>query len=160
MAVLKPLLIEFGIHYRLESCARIFVPLKPSLGMALVSRTLLQSTSLMRNVPDLDPVDELLLLGGEEPPSDQGRLDLDLLDGQLDVDVLDDDLGFGRGFGRGGPPAGDVRTYHLNHMIEEIIITHFNRDKIESNLSVPRIQGCHENALFKSFKTSPHLICL
>ena len=37
---------------------------------------------------------------------------------------------------------------------------HLNRDKIESNLSVPGIQGCHENALFKSFETSPHLICL
>ena len=72
MAVLKPLHSEFGIHYRLESCARIFVPLKPSLGMALVSRTLLQSTSLMRNVPDLDPVDELLLLCGEKPPADVG----------------------------------------------------------------------------------------
>ena len=72
-------------------------------------------------LPNLPTVYELLLFGGEEPPSDQGRLDLDLLDGQLDVDVLDDDLGFGRGFGRGGPPAGDVRAYHLNQMKKEII---------------------------------------
>ena len=38
--------------------------------------------------------------------------------------------------------------------------SHLNRDKIASNLSVPGIQGCHENALFKSFEMSPHLICL
>ena len=38
--------------------------------------------------------------------------------------------------------------------------THLNRDEIESNLSVPGIRGCHENALYKSFETSPHLICL
>ena len=37
---------------------------------------------------------------------------------------------------------------------------HLNRDKIESNLSVPGIQGCHENALCKSFEMSPLLICL
>ena len=37
-------------------------------------------------------------------------------------------------------------------------VTHLNRDKIESNLSVPRIQGCHENALFKSSETSSHII--
>ena len=36
---------------------------------------------------------------------------------------------------------------------------HLNRGTIESNLSVPGIQGCHENALIKSFETSPHLIC-
>ena len=38
--------------------------------------------------------------------------------------------------------------------------THLNRDKIESNLSVPGIQGHQENALIKSFEMSPHLICL
>ena len=38
--------------------------------------------------------------------------------------------------------------------------THLNRDRIESNLRVPGIQGCNENALYESFKTSPHLICL
>ena len=38
--------------------------------------------------------------------------------------------------------------------------TLLNRDKIESTLSVPGIQGCHENALYKSFKMSPHFICL
>ena len=38
--------------------------------------------------------------------------------------------------------------------------SHLNRDKIESNLSVPGMQGSHENALYKIFKTSCHLICL
>ena len=38
--------------------------------------------------------------------------------------------------------------------------THLNRDKIESNLSVTGIARCHQNALYKSFKTSPRLICL
>ena len=33
-------------------------------------------------------------------------------------------------------------------------ITHLNRDKIESNLNVPGIQGRHENALIKSFEMS------
>ena len=42
----------------------------------------------------------------------------------------------------------------------EDIGTHLNRDKTDSNLSVPEIQGCHENALCKSFETSPYLICL
>ena len=37
---------------------------------------------------------------------------------------------------------------------------HLNRDNFESNLSVPGIQRCHENALYKSLETSPHLICL
>ena len=37
---------------------------------------------------------------------------------------------------------------------------HLNRDKIEWNLSVPRIQARHENALYKSFEMSPLLICL
>ena len=37
---------------------------------------------------------------------------------------------------------------------------HLNRDKIESNLSVPGIQGHQENALIKSFEMSSHLICL
>ena len=37
---------------------------------------------------------------------------------------------------------------------------HLNRDEIESNLSVPGIQGNQENALIKSFEMSPHLICL
>ena len=35
-----------------------------------------------------------------------------------------------------------------------------NRGKIESNLSVPGIQGCLENALYESFEMSPLLICL
>ena len=33
--------------------------------------------------------------------------------------------------------------------------THLNRDKIESNLSVPGFQGRHKNALIKDFKMSP-----
>ena len=37
---------------------------------------------------------------------------------------------------------------------------HLNREKIKSNLSVPGIQGHHENALIKSFEMSPHLMCL
>ena len=37
---------------------------------------------------------------------------------------------------------------------------HLNIDEIESNLSVPGIQGCHENVLYKSFERSPLLICL
>jgi len=36
---------------------------------------------------------------------------------------------------------------------------HLNRDTIESNLSVPGIQGYHENALYKSFETSPISWC-
>ena len=31
-----------------------------------------------------------------------------------------------------------------------------NIDKIESNLSVPGIQGCHENTLCKNFETRPN----
>ena len=37
-------------------------------------------------------------------------------------------------------------------------LTHLNRDQIESNLNVPGIQGCHENALYKSCEMSPHFI--
>ena len=37
---------------------------------------------------------------------------------------------------------------------------HLNGDKIESNLSVPGIQECHENALYESFEKSLLLICL
>ena len=37
---------------------------------------------------------------------------------------------------------------------------HLNRDKIESILCVPVIQGHQENALIKSFGVSPQLICL
>ena len=35
-----------------------------------------------------------------------------------------------------------------------------NRDWFESNFGVPGTQGRHENALFKNFEMSPHLICL
>ena len=38
--------------------------------------------------------------------------------------------------------------------------THLKRDQIESNLSVPVIQGHQENVLIKSFEMSPLLICL
>ena len=44
--------------------------------------------------------------------------------------------------------------------VDAIPFAHLNREKIESNLSVPGIQGCHENAIYKSFETSPLLICL
>ena len=50
-----------------------------------------------------------------------------------------------------------VKTFDLK---SRKAYTHLNRDNIKSNLSVPGIQGCHENALCKSFETSPHLICL
>ena len=39
-------------------------------------------------------------------------------------------------------------------------IAHLNRDKMETNLSVPAIQGHQENAVNKSFEMSPHLINL
>ena len=35
--------------------------------------------------------------------------------------------------------------------------THLNRNQIESNLTVPGIQGCH--TIVKSSEMSPHLIC-
>ena len=38
--------------------------------------------------------------------------------------------------------------------------SHLNRDEIESNLSVPGNQGHQENALYKSFETNPHFMCL
>ena len=41
----------------------------------------------------------------------------------------------------------------------EKLHTHLNKDKIESNLSVPGIQG-HQEIAIKSFEMSPHLICL
>ena len=53
-----------------------------------------------------------------------------------------------------------------NHPIEatdyrkNVSSAHLNKDKIESNLSVPGSQGHQENALIKSFEMSPHLICL
>ena len=46
--------------------------------------------------------------------------------------------------------------YHHHH----ISVTHLNRNKSDSNLSLPGIQGHQENALIKSFEMSPHLICL
>ena len=33
-------------------------------------------------------------------------------------------------------------------------VTHLNREKIESNLSAPGIQGCHKNVLIKSLLDS------
>ena len=39
-------------------------------------------------------------------------------------------------------------------------LAHLNRDQIESTMSVPGIKGCHENALYNSFETSPYLISL
>ena len=43
----------------------------------------------MRNVPDLDPVDELLLLCGEKPPADVGWLGEDIFVDEFDVDPFD-----------------------------------------------------------------------
>ena len=40
-------------------------------------------------MPDLDAVDELLLLEGEEPPGEVGRVGLDVVDRQVDVDASD-----------------------------------------------------------------------
>ena len=40
------------------------------------------------------------------------------------------------------------------------IKVHLSRDQIESILSVPGIQGCHENTPFKSFQMSHNIICL
>ena len=37
---------------------------------------------------------------------------------------------------------------------------HLNKNKIESNLSVPGIGGHQKKALIKSFEMSPHLTCL
>ena len=39
----------------------------------------------------------------------------------------------------------------------EKIFSHLKRDKIESNLSVPGIQGGLDNAFYKSFKNKPQL---
>ena len=38
------------------------------------------------------------------------------------------------------------------------VVAHLNRDKIESNLSVPGIQEHQENALIKSFELSLHFM--
>ena len=64
-------------------------------------------------------------------------------------------------FGIGSVVIGD-RPRTQCQVVEDMIhlYAHLNRDKIESNLSVPGIQGHQENALIKSFKMSPHLICL
>ena len=52
--------------------------------------------------------------------------------------------------------------YSINHKLrnqglgfDRIVLAHLNIDAIEFNLSVPWIQGYHENALIKSFKVSP-----
>ena len=41
----------------------------------------------------------------------------------------------------------------------KLFMSHLNRDTIESNLSVPGIQGYQENTLIRSFEMIPHLIC-
>ena len=51
-------------------------------------------------------------------------------------------------------------TQHLVREKQFCINSLLNRGNIESKLSVPRIQECHENALYKSFDTSLHLIGL
>ena len=47
-------------------------------------------------------------------------------------------------------------SYKLKEKIEPFAL----KDKIKTNLSVPGIQRCQENALCKSIVTSPLLICL
>ena len=76
------------------------------------------------------------------------------------------------GGGRGDPEGsgdthwGSVRIHgsvapHVEPVpAQKSHLSHFNRDKIESNLSVPGIQRHQENALIKGFEMSPHLICL
>ena len=54
----------------------------------------------------------------------------------------------------------NIKTQDSLFQIYGTLNAHLNRAKIESNLSVPGIQGCQENALIKSVKMSPHLICL
>ena len=58
------------------------------------------------------------------------------------------------GAGQQGPLRGPLKAKD-----DEVSQT-LNRDKIESNLSVPGTQGRHENALIKSSEMSPHLTCL
>ena len=48
----------------------------------------------------------------------------------------------------------------FKHWYMQQCVAHLNRDQIESNLSVPGIQGCHVNTRYKSIETSPHFICL
>ena len=39
-------------------------------------------------------------------------------------------------------------------------LSHLNRYQIESNRSVPGIQGCHKNARIESFEMSTHMECI
>ena len=59
-----------------------------------------------------------------------------------------------------GPASGTADHPWIWRAFRGVVSTHLNRDKIESNWSVPRIQGHQENALKKSFKMSLHLTCL
>ena len=61
---------------------------------------------------------------------------------------------------RKGSARVAVAKFGFSVMLALFGYAHLNRCRVESNLSVPGIQGCHENALCKSFKTSLHLICL
>ena len=54
---------------------------------------------------------------------------------------------------------GSDVTRFLLFVLTYKVYPHLNRDKIESNWSVPGIQGRQENALIESFEMSPHLIC-
>ena len=70
-----------------------------------------------------------------------------------------------RGGGPPGPPAAAAAPWppRFSNDIDLRLggkDTHLSRNQIESNLSVPGIQGCHENALFKRLEMSPHFICL
>ena len=46
------------------------------------------------------------------------------------------------------------------HLELKVKHAHLNRSKVESKFSVPGIQGGHQNAFYRSFGASQHLVCL
>ena len=78
----------------------------------------------MHSIPDLDPVDELLLLCGEKPPADVGWLGEDIFVGQFDVDPFD--LG-ANGIGTKGwglrPSTRNIRIDNLQKTKQQNLIT-------------------------------------
>ena len=61
----------------------------------------------------------------------------------------------------GGTPKTAIKHGFMSELGAcQVIDVHLNRNKIESNLSVPGFQGRHENTPIKSLETSPHWICL
>ena len=59
-----------------------------------------------------------------------------------------------------GGASGSTLGFGVNPHEGFLSQSHLNTDRMESNLSVPGFQGCHENALIKGFKTSPYVIYL